>query len=394
MEEWGGQARVISSEHPRRRPGQAQHGGGPVTRTCRLLYGGCQHVVPHSARGDTPQAEARMNSQTGRLPPLVYTFRNTSTRVCLWPQTGVGRCSVVQLAGQLVLPLGVVCCSRSERPPVPALAGARLPEDRLQVKANSAAASTRSGVLAAAAAARQPDLQAGAATSPTAPENTLFPVCLSPPGLTPFLGGSQWRKTMTDARSNGATALLWKPIQDVQQNWRLSLASLLFFTIFLTNHFGLSSSYSPSSAQQKQSRVVAESSSPYRDYWSSAMSAITVSYQCLHIQTNFSDEICSKPTKERMPALRGSYFRFCKSTSLFTALPYLAELEPRLGDCQDLENIPKDQCVDCIATLEKLDTNAYANYCHFTDILSRVDCETTFSSHWNCTDCKVRKQWE
>ena len=233
--------------------------------------------------------------------------------------------------------------------------------------------------------------------------------------------------------------LFWKPVRNILQRWRLSLASLLFFTIFLTDIFGLSTSLHVD-VKTRSSRSVppphdhpspnvdfhnnnrhrrhsssSSSSSPssssnwqpmygsYSTYWNlseffcSNIVNITVnnpgiltsgnvgsspssSSSCL-VSYNFSRDICDEKVKERERIMRSLSLVFCGSGYPLYHL---------IGDSCKITGTPAE-CRACFDPIEQLDRDVHSMFSHFEEILAKADCLTNYSTHWNCEDCKVSK---
>ena len=235
--------------------------------------------------------------------------------------------------------------------------------------------------------------------------------------------------------------LFWKPVRNILQRWRLSLASLLFFTIFLTDNFGLSTSLhvdvktrlsrsvppphghpspntnfhnnnrhrhhssSSSSASPSSSSYWQPMYGSYSTYWNlseffySNIVNITVnnnpgiltsgsvgsfpssSLSCL-VSYNISRDICDEsPVKERERIMRRLSLVFCGSGYPLFHL---------IGDSCKITGTTAE-CRACFDPIEQLDRNVHSMFCHFEEILAKADCLTNYSTHWNCNDCKVSK---
>ena len=192
--------------------------------------------------------------------------------------------------------------------------------------------------------------------------------------------------------------LLWKPVRNILQSWRLSLASLLFFTIFLTDNFGISSLISRSvhdhpspncdfhnNQHHHSSSAQAGSSTTHwslSDFFYSNIINITIPERippsCL-VSYNISRDICDSPVRERQRIMRSLSLVFCGSGYPLYHL---------IGDSCKIQGSPSE-CRECFDPIEELDKNVHFMFCHFEEVLSKVDCLTNYSTHWNCNDCKV-----
>ena len=239
---------------------------------------------------------------------------------------------------------------------------------------------------------------------------------------------------------------LWKPVRNILQSWRLSVASLMFFTLFITDNFGLSTCSHLENSQvggsQRSTRSVppphdhpsphidfhnnnrhrhqqqqsSSSSSlsygPYSSSGSSRSSSTSTfwslseyfyknivnislpsksgpgaegdppseqSSTCL-VSYNISRDICDKsPVIHRKRIMRRLSLVFCGSGYPLYHL---------VGDSCKITGTTQE-CRACFDPIEQLDKNVHSMFCHFEEILSKTDCLTNYSTHWNCNDCKV-----
>ena len=188
---------------------------------------------------------------------------------------------------------------------------------------------------------------------------------------------------MTFVCSNHGVPLFWKPIRDVLQRWRLSLASLVFFTIFLTDNFGLSSSLGRSINTGKSQSSYLTDQESFQSIISGTQNNTSLpspQLQCLQVNCNLSELVCSLSISNRELKMRASRLNFCDTYPLF----YL------LGEeCKELNSISESKCRECFENLQALDSEIYAMYTEFEDLMLRYDCGGNFSTHWTCPDCKV-----
>lgn len=188
---------------------------------------------------------------------------------------------------------------------------------------------------------------------------------------------------MTFLFKYGAT-IYEKPIRDVLQRWRRSLASLLFFTILLTENFGLSSCLNHSlqySPEQVLKDIFGINSSDFP--------FISSQTQCLYIDRNTSKDMCALKIKsQRELKVRDTRLKFCNSYTVSSLINGIKVKEKCLkGSASD--------CEECFQELEDIDAGLYALMCSFETLMSRYDCHyqhslsSTSKSRFNCTHCLV-----
>ena len=226
--------------------------------------------------------------------------------------------------------------------------------------------------------------------------------------------------------------LFWKPVRNILQRWRLSLASLLFFTIFLTDNFGLSTSIhvdlktrssrsvpphnheSPNTEFHNNNRH--RHHSPSSSYWQNnygshstywnpseffycnvvnvtvnnstgihtdSSSPSSSSSSCL-VSYNIGRDVCKKTVGHRVEYLRGLKLEFCGAGYY---LYNLIDLSDKMQSKIDLG--PESECRGYFDPIEQLEHDVRVMYSHFEEILAKADCLTNYSTHWNCSDCKV-----
>ena len=183
---------------------------------------------------------------------------------------------------------------------------------------------------------------------------------------------------MTFIFKYGAT-IYEKPIRDVLQRWRRSLASLLFFTILLTENFGLSSCLVNRSIQYSTGQIL-------RDIFrinSYDVPHLSSRTQCLYIDRNTSKTMCALKAEQRESQVRDTRLKFCSFYTVSSLINGIKVKEKCLhGSAQE--------CEQCFQELEYTDAGLYALMCSFEEMLSRYDCDQlSFSTRFNCTDCLV-----
>ena len=163
-------------------------------------------------------------------------------------------------------------------------------------------------------------------------------------------------------------------VPELLQRWRRSLASLLLITIFITDLFGVP-------------RLVLASSSPAEGFYSSCINASATPPtipalvdQCLHLHSNLSSDICSKQVKDRKAEMRKLRLRFCDSFPVYNAIN---------SSCLASLAQSEDECKACVRELDVLDFQTRVMFDQFQSVFNHFDCKTDFSTHWNCTHCKV-----
>ncbi|XP_052784828.1 uncharacterized protein LOC128220460 [Mya arenaria] len=115
-----------------------------------------------------------------------------------------------------------------------------------------------------------------------------------------------------------------------------------------------------------------------------------LSGQCLSLTTNLVDDICEIPLKashNRMLLLRKTSTNFC-------GLPLVNILSK--DEIKRVTQCSRDRgCARVLRAVEELDSELSDMYCHFTDVLARIDCGEMFQySLGNCSRCKeAYKQW-
>ncbi len=182
----------------------------------------------------------------------------------------------------------------------------------------------------------------------------------------------------------------YKPVRNILQSWRLSLASLLFFTLFLTDNFGLSSIISssvhdhPSQLDFHQNSEFS-SSSPWSlsEFFISQIVNLTnpdmLSPTCL-VSYNLSRDICEKKVGDRSIEMRSLSLVFCGSGYPIYHL---------IDDSCKIHG-SESECKECFKSIEQLDKDVHDMNCHFERLLNQADCSNNYSTHWKCEDCKVR----
>ncbi len=241
------------------------------------------------------------------------------------------------------------------------------------------------------------------------------------------------------------------PVRNILQTWRLSLASLLFFTIFLTDNFGLSSlvvSGGRTHAQKTQQQPI---NSHRRHLMTSSLSSSHVSSpsssssssSSFHSSFAYSSSDSSASSSFGYGSTSSSYWSLsdyflhqiinvtsvsgtvsgsgsdssatclvsynisndvCEAkvkdrdqsmrrrSLVFCGSGYpLYHLIPRQG-AQCRVQGSEAECRACLDHIQNLDKQVHAMYCHFTSILTKTDCIGNYSTHWGCNDCKVSAQ--
>ena len=183
----------------------------------------------------------------------------------------------------------------------------------------------------------------------------------------------------------GASALE-KPINDVLQRWRISLASLLFFTIFLTDNFGLSTSGLESTSKDSSRRPT------YPECIKKDTCNLSIT-QCLETKIDLTSKICYEGSaysdsgrasgqKSRISLMRETKLPFCSMFFVYHVINEECNRSVMGGTLQ--------QCRQCIHSVECRDLEARLRYQQFEDLMTRFDCSRNYSSRANCTNCKVR----
>ena len=152
------------------------------------------------------------------------------------------------------------------------------------------------------------------------------------------------------------TARLDAQLRDLSQRWRRCLASLLLFTIILTNNFGVSSSRT----DVRSGRPPCPAGSPH------------TMPQCLPAggRRSQTDTVGPPP----LPGLNS-----CCQINFYDALNCTA--------------IPSDgrASQDCRARVDLQERYRLVemHYANFVSIMDRLDCTDTYSVIYTCSQCKV-----
>ena len=190
----------------------------------------------------------------------------------------------------------------------------------------------------------------------------------------------------------------WRPIRDVLQRWRLSLASLLVFTILLADNLGLSLGLTSRTNRTMKYVALAASLGNINNFsvpmWETRrlLSTSPDRQQCLVLHNKYTQDVCC--------GKHGSYLKqlnkFKRSTRLTFCSDYLV-YNVLDSSCFELFEGKKKttkgnekKCRECIENLLKLDQEAKVQYSNFLEIFNRYDCVSSpFSVKWNCTSCQV-----
>jgi hypothetical protein len=195
---------------------------------------------------------------------------------------------------------------------------------------------------------------------------------------------------MTFIFKYGVLMLQEKPIRDVLQRWRRSLASLLFFIILLTENFGLSSSIVDHSLQIPNA-IPNTTARILRDYWGITNFPVfsrTPLDQCLVMNRNLSKRMCAMKPKLRQQEIRNSHLSFCSFYNVYNIIEFMDSSKGNDSSKKCITGTAHS-CQNCLEEIENLDNALYAIFSAFREVLSRYDCEHQFSAHFNCTDCEV-----
>ncbi|XP_077987556.1 NALCN channel auxiliary factor 2-like [Glandiceps talaboti] len=165
---------------------------------------------------------------------------------------------------------------------------------------------------------------------------------------------------------NGDAVVAERPYLELLQRWRLSLASLLFFTILLSN--------------QDIGNVFAWrtcSRTTYTDY----IPKCNIEDQCFHLTSESVDDICNHRGTELDIRLQ-----FC------TSIPFSNLFVNASENCTSLQH--NKECRTSLRTLQETDSKAEQLFGDFSDILGRYDCIDGFSTMYRCSDCLTAyKEW-
>ncbi|XP_006822951.1 NALCN channel auxiliary factor 2-like isoform X2 [Saccoglossus kowalevskii] len=189
---------------------------------------------------------------------------------------------------------------------------------------------------------------------------------------------------MTLGCYNGSSVAAERPYQEVLQRWRLSLASLLFFTILLSNHdlchiFAWQTCSSPSISEYFERFIQLPPSNDTG--WEN---------QCFHFSDDLVMDLCNQTLTHRTQLLQyiqdNVRLRFC------TSIPFLNLFSNSKENCLTLSD--PQECSVCMHTLQQNDSAVRTMFGYFADILDRYDCNDSFSVLWQCEDCLVAyKDW-
>lgn len=156
--------------------------------------------------------------------------------------------------------------------------------------------------------------------------------------------------------SSWLSARLDAQLRDLSQRWRRCLASLLLFTIILTNNFGVSSSRTDARGGQPPCPDGRPPSLP----------------QCLSAEL-------SQPGPPPPPQWQNG----CCQINFYDALNCTGKPpDGRSQDCGASVENPRE-------SVSRLVEMHYAN---FVAIMDRLDCTDTYSVIYNCSQCEV-SQW-
>lgn len=162
-----------------------------------------------------------------------------------------------------------------------------------------------------------------------------------------------------------------KPIRDVLQRWRISLASLLFFITMVTETSGITLKLSTP-------RILEEvfSIQPTNHVYSR--------HQCLSLRREY--DLCDLTLDVRQEQMRNLHLKFCDLYPLYSIV------NSRTREC--IVNGTPKECRQCLRELEQLDADVDSMFCGFDDLIDRYDCAQPFASKWTCADCaESYKNW-
>ena len=155
------------------------------------------------------------------------------------------------------------------------------------------------------------------------------------------------------------SARLDAQLRDLSQRWRRCLASLLLFTIILTNNFGVSSW-----------RADVRRQPPCRAGQSPSL------LQCL--PDRHRRGLAEPGETASLPPLR--WLSSCCQINFYDALNCsLSHSDSRL----------RQDCRERVESLQKHDRLVEMYYANFVDIMNRLDCSDPYSVIYNCSQCQV-----
>ncbi|XP_070538998.1 NALCN channel auxiliary factor 1-like [Ptychodera flava] len=175
---------------------------------------------------------------------------------------------------------------------------------------------------------------------------------------------------------NGGAVVAERPYQELLQRWRLSLASLLFFTILLSNQ-DLGNVFAW--------RTCSSTSIPEYFVPLPCNNNLGIDEQCFHLTGEFVDDLCNI-TAECRTKQRDIRLPFC------TSIPFSNLFADSSENCLSLSQ--PEECRTCLHNILANDTSVKMIFQDFTDIIGRYDCDHGFSDIFGCDDCLIAyKEW-
>ena len=153
-------------------------------------------------------------------------------------------------------------------------------------------------------------------------------------------------------------------LRDLSQRWRRCLASLLLFTIILTNNFGVSSSRTDLRSRPPPCRAGQPPSL----------------LQCLPDPGRPGLAEHAEPASA--PQLQWTNANSCCQINFYDALNCTSSHS---------DNRSSQDCRAHVEYLQERDKLVEMHYANFVDIMDRLDCTDTYSVIYNCSQCKVRQ---
>ena len=168
------------------------------------------------------------------------------------------------------------------------------------------------------------------------------------------------------------------------QRWRVDLSITLFllFILSLANQFSVAGAADGRSTST-DGRFVNNGVGTARFLQLLDLDEAPEKQQCRLLDWNIASEICARadpPGEYRTRQIRRLSLPFCSHIAVINAVNVSS---------YDIELLSERNCRTYLRKLEKLDEQVYKMYCHFEDILTRFNCERTFSRQWKCNDCQV-----
>ncbi|NWI17386.1 F155A protein, partial [Crypturellus soui] len=187
-----------------------------------------------------------------------------------------------------------------------------------------------------------------------------------------------------------------KPFADSEraQKWRLSLASLLFFTVLLSDHLCSSSSSGGGGGQSQESepqrgKAVFLGNSSARPV-ESCHPQSSSSGQCFSVGD--AEAVCGRRGGPRSPApgwdLTDFYLSFCNSYTLWELFAGLSN--PDTLNCSlDVVLEGEGSCSQCVQAYQRYDQHAQEKYEEFEVMLQKYLQSDEYSVKSCPEDCKV-----